>query len=85
MARTEQPRKSVDPSGIRFKVLQEGGFQRKLHPDLSTKIHFVGVPTKTDRKATVGYGVKVSCEKNGRIKTINFTPPIGEPKTPGEK
>jgi Ca2+-binding EF-hand superfamily protein len=77
--------KSVDPSGTKLKVLQEGDLLRKLHSDSSTRVYFVGISTMAERKATVGYGVKASCEKDGRIKTISFTLPVGEPKPLGEK
>ena len=77
--------KSVDPSGTKFEVQQEGGFLRNLHSDSSTRVYFVGISAKAERKATVGYGVKASCEKHGRIKTISFTLPVGEPKQLGEK
>ena len=30
-------------------------------------------------------GVKATCEKDGRIKSISFTPPVGEPSMLGEK
>lgn len=76
--------KDANSSGAAFKVLQ-GEFLRDLHADSKSKIYFVGIADKADRKATVGYGVKASCDKDGRIKTISFTPPIPDPKPLGEE
>ena len=45
----------------------------------------MGIANEAERKATVGYGVKASCDKDGRIKTITFTPPIPEPEPLGER
>ena len=76
--------KEVHAGGKKLKVLQDGEVLRDLHTDSKSKIHFVGIANKAARKATVGYGVKASSEKDGRIKTITFTPPIPESKPLGE-
>lgn len=77
--------KEVNAAGQELKVLQAGELLRELHMDPKTKVHFVGIADEAARKATVGYGVKVSCEKNGRIKTISFTPPVSAPEPLGER
>ena len=40
---------------------------------------------KSKQEPQAGFGVKASCGKDGQIKTITFTPPVGEPLTLGEK
>ena len=77
--------KEVHAAGKELKVLQAGDLLRELHTDSKSKVYFVGIANKAARKATVGYGVKASCDKDGRIKTISFTPPIPAPKPLGEK
>ena len=77
--------KEVSASGTELKVLQAGELLRELHTDSKSKVYFVGIANGAARKATLGYGVKASCDKDGRIKTISFTPPIPEPKPLGEK
>lgn len=77
--------KKVDASGKRIKVLQADELVLELHTDSKSTVYFVGIPTEAARIPTVGYGVKASCDKDGRIKTITFTPPIPEPKPLGEK
>jgi Ca2+-binding EF-hand superfamily protein len=75
--------RGVDSSGTQFEVLQDGDHTRKLYSDKKTQIYFIGLPNKADHKPTVGYGVKASSEKGGRLKSISFTPEIGEPKPLG--
>ena len=77
--------KEVNAAGGDFKVLQAGETLRELHTDSKSKVYFVGIADEAARKVTVGYGVKASCDKDGRIKTISFTPPIPELRTLGEK
>ena len=77
--------KEVNAAGEKFKVLQAGELVRKLHTDSKSKVYFVGIAKEAARKATAGYGVKASCDKDGRIKTITFTPPIPESEPLGEK
>ena len=77
--------KEVNAAGKEFKVLQAGELLRELHTDSKSKVYFVGIVNEAARKATVGYGVKASCDKDGRIKTISFTPPLPEPGPLGEK
>ena len=77
--------KSVDSSGTRFDVLQSGEHPRKLYVNSDSKVYFVGLPAKGEQKPRAGLGVKASCEKDGRIKSISFTPPVGESSMLGEK
>ena len=77
--------KSVDPSGTKLDVLQSGGNLRKLYINAASKIYFVGFPVQSKQKPQAGLGVKATCEKDGRIKTISFTPPVGEASTLGDK
>ena len=77
--------KEVNAAEGKFKVLQTGQLLRELHADSKSKVYFVGIANEAMRKATVGYGVKATCDKTGRIKTISFTPPIPQPKPLGEE
>ena len=77
--------KEVNAAEGKFKVLQTGELLRELHADSKSKVYFVGIANEAMRKATVGYGVKATCDKAGRIKTISFTPPIPQPKPLGEE
>lgn len=77
--------KSVESSGTKFDVQQTGESLRKLYVNSESKVFFVGLPAKSEQKPTAGLGVKASCAKDGRVKTISFTPPIGEPSMLGEK
>ena len=77
--------KEADATGKNLKVLQAGEGLRELHIDSKSKVYFVGIVDKDSRTATIGYGVKASCDKEGRIRTISFTPPIPEPKPLGEE
>ncbi len=77
--------KEVNAVGKELTVLQAGELLRELHADSKSKVYFVGIVNEAARKATTGYGVKASCDKDGRIKTISFTPPIPEPEPLGEK
>ena len=76
--------RSVDSSGTRFEVLQNGELLRKLYTNSESKIDYVGLPTKDQQKPEPGMGVKASCQKDGRVKSILFTPQIGEPAMLGE-
>lgn len=75
----------VNATETEFKVLQSGDILRTLHTDSKSKAYFVGFADKAARKATVGYAVKASCDKDGRIKTISFTPPISQTKPLGQE
>jgi len=77
--------KEVSADGSELMVLQSGELLRELHTDSKSKIYFVGITDKAARKATVGYGVKASCDKDGRIKTMSFTPPISKARPLGEE
>lgn len=77
--------KSVDSSGTKFDVQQSGEYLRKLYVDSESKVYFVGLPAKGEQKPTADQGVKATCDKDGRVKTISFTPPVGEPSMLGEK
>ena len=77
--------KEVNASGEKLKVLQAGELLRELYTDSKSKVYFVGIVDEAARRATIGYGVKASCDKDGRIKMISFTPPIPEPKPLGEE
>ncbi len=76
---------SVDSSGKKFDIEQSGEHPRKLYVNSKSEVYYVGFPAKGDHKPRVGLGVKASCEKDGLIKTITFTPPVGEPAMLGEK
>jgi Ca2+-binding EF-hand superfamily protein len=76
--------KSVDSSGTKFDVQQSGEHLRKLYVNSESKVNFVGLPANGEQKPRAGLGVKATCEKDGRIRTISFTPPVGEPSTLGE-
>ena len=68
--------KSVDSSGTRFDVQQSDEYLRKLYVNSESKVYFVGLPAKGEQKPRAGLGVKATCEKDGRVKTISFTPPV---------
>ena len=76
---------SVDSSGKIFDVRQSDEHLRKLNLNSKSKVYYVGLPVKSEQKPQVGFGVKASCGKNGLIKTITFTPPVGESSMLGEK
>ena len=75
----------VDSSGKTFDVQQTGESPRTLRLDSKSKVYFVGFSGKSKQEPQAGFGVKASCGKDGQIKTITFTPPVGEPSTLGEK
>ena len=75
----------VDSSGRAFDVQQTGESLRTLRLDSKSKVYFVGFSGKSKQEPQAGFGVKASCGKDGQIKTITFTPPVGEPSTLGEK
>ncbi len=75
----------VDSSGKAFDVQQTGESLRTLRLDSKSKVYFVGFSGKSKHEPQAGFGVKASCGKDGQIKTITFTPPVGEPSTLGEK
>ena len=75
----------VDSSGKAFDVQQTGESLRKLQLGSKSKVYFVGFSKKSKQEPQAGFGVKASCGKDGQIKTITFTPPVGEPSTLGEK
>ena len=77
--------KQVDTSGTKLSVQQIGENTRELYIIAETKIFFVGWPAFTDHKPKVGLGVKASCEKDGLVRTISFTPPVGEPTILGDE
>jgi len=76
---------SVDSSGKAFDVQQTGESLRRLQLDSKSKVSFIGFSGKSKHEPQVGFGVKASCGKDGQIKTITFTPPIGKPSSLGEK
>jgi WD40 repeat protein len=71
----------VDSSGKAFDVQQTGESLRTLRLDSKSKVYFVGFSGKSKQEPQAGFGVKASCGKDGQIKTITFTPPVGEPST----
>ena len=75
----------VDSSGKAFDVQQAGENLRTLRLDSKSKVYFVGFLGKSKHEPQAGFGVKASCGKDGQIKTITFTPPIGEPSAIGEQ
>ena len=77
--------KSVDAMGRTFAVLQNGEHLRQLHVNEKSEIHFVGLPADSDHEPELGMGVKAICEKDNLIKSITFTPSVGEPAMLGEE
>ena len=77
--------KNVDSSGKKFTVQQNGESLRNLYLDSKSKVYFIGLPANGKQKPMVGQGVKATADKDGRVKTISFTPPVGETKMLGEK
>ena len=76
--------KSIDSSGTKFDVLQKGEKLRRVYVNSESKVVFVGLPRNGAQKPMIGLGVKASCDNDGRVKTIIFTPPIGKPAMLGE-
>ena len=76
---------SVDSSGKKFSVQQSGERLHKLYMNAKSTVYYVGLPPRNEQKPRAGLGVKASCGKDGLIKTITFTPPVGEPAMLGEK
>ncbi|MDE0866436.1 MAG: EF-hand domain-containing protein [Rubripirellula sp.] len=68
-----------------FQVLQSGEYLRSLVISQKSQIQYVGMPDKADHHPVPGYGVKARVEKNGSIKSILFTQPIGETMPLGDK
>ena len=68
--------KSSSDSG--FQVLQKGDHLRDLKLTNKSKIHYIGMPSSADHKPTVGYAVKAKVDKDGAIKSILFTQPVGK-------
>ncbi|MGB0598180.1 MAG: hypothetical protein ACPGLY_15950 [Rubripirellula sp.] len=77
--------KGIDATGANFEVLQSGEYLRKLQVNAKTVVQFVGLPSKGEQKPKVGMGVKATCEKDGSVKSIIFTPSVGEPAIFGEE
>ena len=77
--------KSIDSSETKLDVQQSGEYLRKLYVNSESKVYFVGFPANGEQKPRAGLGVKATCEKDGRVKMISFTPPLGEPSMLGEK
>lgn len=75
---------NVDSSGTKFDVLQSGESLRKLYVNSESKVYFVGL-AKGEQKPKAGMEVKATCQKDGQIKSISFTPPIGQPEPLGDK
>ena len=76
---------NVASSGNEFDVQQNGEHLRKLSLNSKSKIYFVGIPTTGKPKPRPGMGVKATCDKEGRIKTISFTHPVDNVSLLGEK
>jgi len=76
---------NVDSSGNELDVQQNGENLRKLSLNSQSKIYFVGIPTTGKPKPRPGMGVKAIADKDGRVKTISFTPPVGKVAMLGEK
>ena len=64
--------------GNQFQVLQSGGLLRQLVVGHRSQVHYVGMHDKADHQPVPGYGVKAKVEKDGGIKSILFTQPIGK-------
>ena len=75
--------KSVE--GNQFKVLQGGELLRKLVLRPKSHVHYVGMHDKAAHHPVAGYGVKAKVEKDGSIKSILFTQPIGKMVPLGER
>lgn len=71
--------KSINSSGTSFDVLQSDKHLRKLYVNAASRVYFVGLPAKDNHTARAGLGVKATCEKDGLVKTLSFTPPLDEP------
>lgn len=76
---------NVDSSGEKFAVQQNGESLRNLYLDSKSKVYFIGLPANGKQKPMAGQGVKATVDKDERVKTISFTPPVGETKILGEK
>ena len=76
---------NVDASGKSFQVQQNSEQIHNLFMNSKSKIYYVGLPAISKQKPRAGLEVKASCGKNGLIKTITFTPPVGEPSMLGEE
>ena len=76
---------NVDSSGNELDVQQNGENLRKLSLNSQSKIYFVGIPTTGKPKPRPGMGVKAIADKDGCVKTISFTPPVGKVAMLGEK
>jgi len=68
--------KSADRN--QFQVLQSGQNPRHLVLTQKSQIHYVGMPDKADHHPVPGYGVKAKVDKDGRIKSVLFTHPLGK-------
>ncbi|MCP4889697.1 MAG: hypothetical protein GY904_24200 [Planctomycetaceae bacterium] len=77
--------KGIDATGGKFDVLQSGEYLRKLQVNAKTVVQFVGLLSKGEQKPGVGMGVKATWEKDGSIKSIIFTPSVGEPAILGQE
>lgn len=75
--------KSVD--GNQLQVMQNGELLRKLFLGSKSRVHYVGMHDKVDHHPVLGYGVKAKVEKDGSIKSILFTQPIGKLVPLGER
>lgn len=71
--------------GNQFQVLQGGELLRKLVLGPKSQVHYVGMHDKADHHPVPGYGVKAKVAKDGSIKSILFTQPIGKTVPLGER
>lgn len=72
-------------NGNELQVLQSGELLRKLVLGPKSQIHYVGMQDQNDHHPVPGYGVKAKVGKDGSIKSILFTHPIGKKVRLGER
>ncbi|MEC8861546.1 MAG: hypothetical protein VXX31_01255 [Planctomycetota bacterium] len=77
--------KRVDATGTKFEILQSDGQRRALQTNAKSVVRFVGLTADVAREPEIGMEVKATCEKDDIIKSITFTPPVGEPAILGDK
>ena len=76
--------KSIDSAGTKFDVLQSGENLQRLYINSKSKVYFVGFPQIGDQKPRIGLGVKATCDNDGQVSKIIFTPHVGKPAILGE-
>ncbi len=75
---------SIDPTGNPLEIRLSDNSSIKLQMDQKTKVVYVGLPANVTKQPKVGFGVKATCDQHGLMKSVSFTPPIGQPSSLGE-